>query len=77
MIEDFITDEPVTAEYFATVDNGKIVTYAWAHPPHTLLPCQFALTAQEFYLLQALDGKIEKAAKTIRDIKAKIKSNGS
>ena len=72
-----IESEPVTAEYFATVDKGKIVTYAWAAPPHTLLECQFELTREEYFVLQALDGKIEKAAKTIRDIKAKIKANGS
>lgn len=70
-------EEPITAEYFATINKGKIVTYAFAVPPHTLLNCQIALTRQEYDLLRAIDGKLDEAARAIKAIKEKVKANGS
>lgn len=71
------TEETVRSEYFATLKDGRIVTYASAVPAHELLPNQIALTREEYDILHAINGKMEKAIQAIRAVKAKIKANGS
>lgn len=66
-----------TAEYFATISNGKIVTLGHAIPPQVLLDCQTELTKQEYNILSVLDVRLEEAVKVILAVQAKIKANGS
>ncbi len=66
------------SQHYATISNGKIVTLGEAIPPtHELLDCQFELTKEEYWFLKSIDGEVEKAARIVRAIKAKIRANGS
>jgi hypothetical protein len=73
--------EVVTAEYFATLSNGKIVTLGdcCGTQPQELLPCQIALSKEEYYLLHAVIGKCtpDEIIKLAKAIKAKVAANGS
>jgi hypothetical protein len=65
-------------QHFATISDGEIVTLGEAIPPtHELLDCQFELTKEEYWFLKSIDGEVEKAARIVKAIKAKIKANGS
>jgi hypothetical protein len=71
------TQEAVSAEYFATISDGKIVTLGKAVPPHTLKDCQIALSKEEFDILTVINGKMDKFTEVIKAVRSKIKSNGS
>jgi hypothetical protein len=70
-------EEVVTAEFFATISDGKIVTLGRAIPPHTLKDCQIALSKEEFDILTVIGGKMDKFIEVIKAVRSKIKSNGS
>jgi hypothetical protein len=70
-------EEVVTAEFFATISKGKIVTLGRAIPAHTLLDCQIALSKEEFEILTVIGGKMDKFLEVIKATRAKIKANGS
>ena len=64
------------ADMFATVKDGQIVSITDGTPPHELLPNQFALTSEEFYLLRAVlrnDGNLlEYIEKLVTGLKEKV-----
>ena len=72
-----IEDKVITAEFFATLKDGEIVTLGEAYPPHELLDCQIELTKQEYNLLRAIEGNVNDAWLTLRSIRNKIEENGS
>lgn len=73
--------EVVTAERFATIKDGKIVTICDCRgtPPQELKPCQISLTKQEFELLDLVHGRYnpDEMIELAQQIKAKLNANGS
>lgn len=59
--------------YFATLQGSKLAGWASVYPVHKLNPNQFALTLEEYKLLQAVWGELEQAKRIIRNIQKKIK----
>lgn len=68
-------NEKVTALQWATISNGKIVQLADGFPAHELNDCQIILSDEEFNLLRT--ASLEKVERLVKQIKAKIKANGS
>lgn len=76
-IDEKKTNESVFSGYFATLKSGKVVTICEAFPPQELVSCQIELTKQEYYLLKAIDSKLEETQELIKAVQAKIIANGS
>lgn len=68
-------DEKVMAAYWATISNGRIVQLADGFPAQELNDSQIILSDEEFNLLRTAN--LEKIERLVKQIKAKIKSNGS
>jgi hypothetical protein len=63
-----------TAEYFATVNNGKIALLGIASPEHELQDNQIILTSQEYKLLRSVSGQISDIKKLVKSVEGKIKT---
>jgi hypothetical protein len=72
-----MSDEPVRAQWFATIKDGKVAGICIATPPHELTENQIALSRAEYEVLEATHGKIDEAITLIKAVKEKIKANGS
>jgi hypothetical protein len=67
---------PKFADMFATVHGNRIVSHTSGTPPHELLPNQFSLTKEEFFLLNSVRApdvdKLEYIEKLVIGLKEKV-----
>lgn len=63
------------ADYFITLDKGKIVAINSGAPQHELFENQIEISKDEFSLLYSVSGNIEHAEDMIKSLKERIKEH--